>query len=55
MGQAASLIMGAAGAVIGGIYGGPMGAEAGFMAGSMLGTLLFPRKGPTPPDVRSIP
>jgi len=52
MGQAAGLILGAAGAVIGGIYGGPMGAQIGFMAGETIGTLLFPKKGPTPPDVR---
>jgi hypothetical protein len=49
MGQAAGLILGAAGAVVGSFFGAP---EIGFMAGSILGAILFPPKGPNPPDLR---
>ncbi|TDV04695.1 phage tail protein [Paraburkholderia caballeronis] len=54
MGQAATLVLGAAGAVIGGVLsGGSLFAiEAGFLAGQLLGSILFAPKPPSPADVR---
>jgi len=39
-----TLVLGAAGAIVGGMIGGPVGAQIGWLAGSMLGSLLDPPK-----------
>ncbi|MBU9608256.1 phage tail protein [Burkholderia multivorans] len=53
MGQAAPLLIGAAGAIAGGLtFGAGWAVSAGFLGGELLGAILFPPKAPSPPDLR---
>ncbi|RQZ08892.1 hypothetical protein DF105_00890 [Burkholderia stagnalis] len=54
MGQAAGLVLGVAGAVVGGVLSGGalLAVEAGFLAGNLLAAILFPPKKPSPGDIR---
>lgn len=50
----ASLVLGAAGAVVGSIFGGPLGASIGWAIGSALGGLLEPKKGQEGPRLSDL-
>lgn len=50
----ASLLIGAAGSIVGGMVGGPIGAQVGWLVGSLIGNLIDPPKieGPRRTDLK---